>query len=131
MTGIDFRSRPSRGGPPDWARSGRPPSRAAIAATADKLPQALSPPTAIRAGSPPRSPAWDATQRSAAMQSSAAAGAGCSGDRRSSTDATRQSALSAMARQTPSWVSRSPSTQPPPWMQTSTGALRPGAPEGR
>ena len=67
-----------------WNRNGGPSSRSCWATTAARLPPAESPPTAMRAGSIASSAAVDgsATQRTAATQSSIAAGNGCSGANR-------------------------------------------------
>src|ERR1700751_4638429 len=53
------------GGTRTCARKDGPPSpRSLSAATAARFAPALSPPTAIRSGSPPNSPIWSAAQRS-------------------------------------------------------------------
>src|SRR6202020_171170 len=54
-------------------------SRASCAITAEMLPPAESPATAIRLGSPPNSAACSPTQHSAAQLSLMPAGKGCSG----------------------------------------------------
>ena len=89
-------------------------SRARSAKTVASVPPALSPPTAIRVASMPSAAAWAAAYRVAAKASSTAAGNGDSGAFRYSTDSTAHRAALASVRQTTSWVSRSPMTQPPP-----------------
>ena len=96
-------------------RFGPPASRARCAITAEMLPPAESPATAMRAGSPPSSAACAATHCSAAQESSIPAGNGCSGASRYSIDTTMARAPMAWARATWSCESRSPIAQPPPW----------------
>ena len=70
MTAASCR-RSSTGYHSSWKTSGGPPwSRAICAITAEMLPPAESPATAIRAGSPPNSAACSPTHRSAAHASS-------------------------------------------------------------
>ena len=63
-----------------------------------------------------------ATSCVAAKQSSTAAGKGASGAFLYSTEKTAHRAAFARVRQTTSWVSRSPITQPPPWWSRSAGS---------
>jgi hypothetical protein len=80
------------------------------------LPPALSPPTANCFGFILKTDEEEETKVRAEKQSSTAAGNGASGALRYSTENTAQRAPLHSVRQTTSCVSRSPITQPPPWM---------------
>ena len=105
------------------AGAGTPSSRASWDTTAARLPPALSPPTATRLGSAPSSAACSRAQRIGGVGVVDGGGRLVLG-RQPVVDGQHVHAGVAADHlgTAASWVSRSPTTKPPPWKKTSSGA---------